>query len=133
MNMKNLICVDLTALTYDQVRKFCSEFEFNEEVVLKLKKESYAKVWFTKTGFGIAFTLAQHNIWKIKDYDSIRYFNDFISSLNSTPIYSPKEEEITSNSKEFNTELSVDSILEKIFKYGRESMTPEEKKFLDNQ
>ena len=122
--MKDIICVDLTKLTDSEIAEFCASTNFIYDGVMSLKKQTYAKVWWTREGVGIAFTLAKDNQWNIKDYDSVRMFDGFVPSLLQVSVYEPPKPVVF---------LDVDSILDKIIKYGKESMTAEEKRFLDNQ
>lgn len=122
--MSNIICVDLTALSYEQLEQFCKEVNFKYEVLHELKNKTYAKVWFTRQGEGIAFTVSKKNIFKIKDYGTIRPFEGFFQDLDKIEAYVPP---VPSNV------LEVDAILDKIAKYGTWCMTKEEKDFLDSQ
>jgi len=122
--MKYIICVDLSKLTESEVAEFCASRKLSYDVVVRLKKDSYAKVWWTLEGVGIAFTLSPENKWNIKDHDTVRFFSSFIPDLSSMPVYEPPKPE---------RHMDVDSILEKIFKYGKDSMTEEERNFLDSQ
>ena len=123
-DMKDIICVDLTKLTDSEIAEFCASRNFIYDGVIGLKRQTYAKVWWTREGVGIAFTLAKDNQWNIKDYDSVRMFDGFVPSLSEVPVYEAPKPIVV---------LDVDSILEKIFKYGKESMTTEEREFLDSQ
>lgn len=122
--MKDIICADLTKMTDSQIAEFCAGRNFSYEAVINLKKSSYAKIWWSREGLGVAFTLTKSNQWNIKDYDTIRLFENFMPDLAAVPVYEPPKPVAV---------LDVDVILEKIFKYGRQSMTVEEKKFLDSQ
>lgn len=122
--MKDIICVDLSAITYEQLEYFCREKNFGYEVLKDLKNKTYAKIWFTRTGEGIAFTLAKKNIFKIKDHATVRPFEGFFEDLAKVPAYvAPVQASL----------LEVNVILDKIAKYGVASMTKEEKDFLDSQ
>ncbi len=122
--MKDIICVDLSKMTDSQISEFCVARNFIYDAVLNLKRQSYAKVWWTKEGIGIAFTLRKDNQWNILDYDAVRMFDDFTASLSSVSVYEPPKPIIV---------LDVDAILDKIGKHGISSITNEEKAFLDNQ
>lgn len=123
-DMKDIICVDLSALSYEQLEDFSKEKNFKYEVLKDLKNKTYAKIWFTRCGEGIAFTLVKKNIFKIKDYGNIRPFEGFFEDLQKISTYkAPKPLKV----------LEVDAILDKIAKYGAASMTKEEKEFLDSQ
>jgi hypothetical protein len=121
--MKNVICVDLSKLNVDQIKVFCEEHEFVPEVLIELKTKTYAKIWFLPCGTGIAYNLCRDNIFKIVDHAKVRLFTDFLTDLSKLAAYEPAPVEVV---------FDVDTILEKIHKFGRQSITKEEKDFLDN-
>ena len=128
--MKDIICVDLTILNDAELRDFCSTYELMYETILDFRKKTYAKLWLTKDGCLIAFNLIKENDFEIDDYETVRLFNKFLPELeSSTKVYAPK---VYTPIKE-PIILEVDTILEKIFKYGKDVLTIEEKNFLDNQ
>lgn len=123
--MKDIICVDLTILNDVEIKDFCATYELMYETILDFRKKTYAKLWLTKDGCLIAFNLIKENEFEIDDYETVRLFNKFLPELeSSTKVYAPIKEPII---------LEVDVILEKIFKYGKDVLTIEEKNFLDNQ
>ena len=124
--MNNVICVDLTILNPEQLMLFCENHNFKYEVLLELKQKTYWKVWFFADGTGLSFNLTKNNIFKIKDYEKIRYFDDVLDCLSKIAVYEPAPIE------SIELVLDVDTILEKILKYGKDSITKEEKNFLDN-
>ena len=122
--MDNIICVDLTKLNDIELNEFCTINEFSYDRLLDFKNKTYAKIWLTKDGVCIAFNLIKENEFLIDDYETIRLFNKFLLELEPIKPYEPKKQHIV---------LEVDVILEKIFKYGEDILTTEEKNFLDNQ
>jgi hypothetical protein len=123
--MKDIICVDLTILNNDQLKNFCAEYNFSYEPLLNFKQKTYAKIWLTKKeGVCVAFTVIKNNAFDIEDFDTVRMFNLFLTELSVIKPYQVTVEPVV---------LDVDTILEKIFKYGKDSLTLEEKNFLDNQ
>jgi hypothetical protein len=122
--MKDIICVDLTTLNDVELKDFCVLYDLMYETILDFKKKTYAKLWLTKDGILIAFNLIKENDFVIEDYETVRLFNKFLPELSNVKVYEHIKEPII---------LEVDLILEKIFKYGKESLTIEEKNFLDNQ
>lgn len=122
--MKDIICVDLTILNDAELKDFCVGYDLVYETILSFREKTYAKLWLTKDGILIAFNLIKENIYEIEDYETVRLFNKFLPELSSVKVYEPIKEPII---------LDVDIILEKIFKYGKDSLTSEEKTFLDNQ
>ena len=123
-NMKDIICVDLTILSDDELKEFCVGYNLMYDSILNLKERTYAKLWLTKDGILIAFNLVEENIFEIDDFETIRLFNKFLPELLAVEVYEPVKIPII---------LEVDVILEKISKYGVDSITKEEKDFLDNQ
>lgn len=121
--MKNVICVDFTILDLAQLEVFCDEHNFSLEVLTDLKSKGYWKVWFMQDGLGISYNLTKGNRFGITDYEKVRYFPDFLTELTKMQAYQPAQVEKV---------FSVDVILEKISKNGIQSITKEEKDFLDN-
>jgi hypothetical protein len=122
--MKDIICVDLTILNKKELKNFCAEYSVSYESLLDFKEKTYAKIWLTKDRFCIAFTLIENNDFEIEDFDTVRMFNQFLTELSLIKSYQVTVEPVV---------LDVDTILEKIFKYGKDVLTIEEKNFLDNQ
>lgn len=122
--MKNVICVDFTIMTAEQIKVFCEEYNFLYEVMLDLKNKKYHKVWFFSDGIGLAYNLCKDNPFGIKEHDKVRLFTDILKDLPNIKPYEPVP---------IDAILDVDTILEKIHKYGADSITKEEKNFLDNQ
>lgn len=123
--MKDIICVDLTILNNDQLKNFSAEYNVSYEALLDFKQKTYAKIWLTKAdGVCVAFNLIKENSFEIEDFDTVRMFNHFLTELSLIKSYQVPVEVVI---------LDVDIILEKIFKYGKDSITAEEKNFLDNQ
>lgn len=122
--MKNVICIDLTKYNNEKLAEICVELgkkypnlTFNLASLIANKKEGYAKVYAdSTTGEYIAFTTK-------KDKNKIVYtekLSEMLKSVESVVfVKEPKA-------------MTVDSILEKIGKYGIETLTPIEKNFLDN-
>jgi len=122
--MKNIICIDLTILNKKELKNFSAEYSIDYEALLDLKQKTYAKIWLTKDGNCVAFTVTKDNSFDIEDYDTVRVFNFFLTELSNIKTYQVPVEPVI---------LDVDTILEKIFKHGKDSLTLEEKNFLDNQ
>lgn len=121
--MDDITCIDLSILDKDQLKDFCSTYNVSYEAILDFKEKTYAKLWITKQGICIAFTLTKENNFDIEDFDTVRIFNGFLKELEVMKPYQAIVEPVI---------LDVDTILEKIGKYGIESITQEEKSFLDN-
>ena len=127
--MEGIICIDLSIVNKEQLKDFSLKYNFVFEILMELKQKTYAKMWFLLDGTGIAFTLTKKNIFKITDYEKVRMFDGFLTDLKSVKLYQPK----TKPKEIKNNILDVDTILDKILKYGEKSLTKEEKEFLDNQ
>lgn len=122
--MKNVICIDLTKYNNEKLAEVCLELgkkytnlKFNVDSLISNKKEGFAKVYAdSTTGEYIAFTTK-------KDKNKIVYTEKFSEMLKSIePVVFVKEPKA----------MTVDSILEKISKYGIETLTVSEKNFLDS-
>lgn len=114
--MKNVICIDLTKYNNEKLVELAKTINIDVEATLHNKKVGFAKIFiYQESGRVIAFTTK-------KDKDAIQYttyFNELLTSI--TPIELSKAP----------IEMSVDTILDKISKYGVDSLTTNEKKFLD--
>lgn len=114
--MKNIVKVDLRKFNQAKLKEVCDKYSLDYNSLVNNKKNGFAILWIDiDTQIIIAYTM--------KKNDKIFYTNlmdDFLSSM--------KEVEIVKQPKE----LTVDSVLEKISKYGIDSLTDYEKDFLDN-
>lgn len=120
--MENIICIDLTKFNNEQLIKIAEQYNIDYDSLLINKKNGFAKIWLVKdTNIIIAYTS--------KGDDSLRYMSTFTELLKLTENVSLKKSE---KKKEPEIILNVDIILEKISKYGIESITDKEKRFLDN-
>ena len=119
--MKNIICIDLTKFNKDQLKRFCDINDFSYKPLLKLKLKTYAKLWIDSEGNCISFTLTEDNDFEIEDYDKMCFFIGYLDMLSGVKVYEFPKESV----------LDIDSILDNIIKYGKDSLTPEEIDFLD--
>ena len=112
--MKNIICIDLTLFNNEKLVDIANSFNLNYDVLLENKKDGFAKLFIVDNRV-IAYTTK-------KDKDTVKYtkyYTETLLSLESIDIEKePKE-------------MNVDSILDKISKYGINSLSVNEKKFLD--
>ena len=123
--MENIICIDLTKFNNEQLIKIAEQYNIDYDSLLINKKNGFAKIWLVKdTNIIIAYTS--------KGDDSLRYMSTFTELLKLTENVSLKSVEKIKDVKEPEIILNVDIILEKISKYGIESITDKEKRFLDN-
>ena len=116
--MKNIICIDLTNFNNEKLSEVAKLYNLNEQNLVNDKKEGFAKMYIdTTSGVLVAFTYK-------KNKDVIVIADVFTNSLKSiTPVVIEK--------KQPKVEMTVDNILDKISKYGIESISISEKRFLD--
>jgi hypothetical protein len=122
-NSKNIICIHLTRF-YDleDFRKMLRDNGLSAfieaKVLFNLKKDGYLKLWLDNQTFRtIAWTTSP-------DKKRLHFSDDyaqFLKDLNS----------LTFIEKSESTNLNLDQILDKIAKSGIESLTTNEKQFLD--
>ena len=116
--MNNVIMIDLTKVNKEKLKEIAELYDMDYDSLKYHKKDGFTKLWFDiTTGLIIAYSLKQ---WK----DNIFMTEDFMSDLaNMKCIKIPK------NIKE----LDVDTLLDKVSKYGINSLSGREKDFLNNQ
>jgi hypothetical protein len=122
-NSKNIICIHLTRF-YDleDFRKMLRDNGLSAfieaKVLFNLKQDGYLKLWLDNQTFRtIAWTTSP-------DKKRLHFSDDyaqFLKDLNS----------LTFIEKSESTNLNLDQILDKIAKFGIESLTTHEKQFLD--
>jgi hypothetical protein len=114
--MKNIICLDVTKFNNEKLADVANTLNLNYDVLLENKRNGFAK-FFILNRKVIAYTTK-------KDKNKVEYtkhYSDLLLSL--TPFSIEKEPK----------EMDVDTILDKISRYGIESLSINEKTFLDNQ
>lgn len=128
--MKNIICIDLTTFNNEKLVEVAKIYNLKADVLIKNKKDGFAKL-FIGTDFGnnvIAYTTK-------KDKNTILYtdlYTESLMKIESVKIESVKvEKEIEKEIEKEPIEMTVDTILDKISKYGINSLSITEKKFLD--
>jgi hypothetical protein len=115
--MKNIICIDLTKYNQSKLQEVASVYKLNYDFLDKHKKADSVKIWIDLTsGILVAFTTKK--ITKMIYSDE---YMDYLSKMDT--IVLAKKEVV----------MDVDSILDKITKYGIASLTVSEKVFLDGQ
>lgn len=112
---KNIICIDLTKFNNEKLVDVAKELSLDYNSLLSDKKEGFAKLYIGIKGT-IAFTMKGGK-------DKIHYTKEFTNDLSNMDSFELVKEPIVMN---------VDSILEKISKFGISSITTEEKEFFDN-
>lgn len=121
--MKNIICVDLTKYTLKELKDISEVYNIPFFYLEDLKGKPGDEVYFAKMWFD---TLNQ----EIVGYSSILDKDKLILSESYTDIISDIKP-IDLKKKRVDV-LTVDNILDKITKYGIDSLVKEEKDFLDN-
>jgi hypothetical protein len=139
-NFDNIKCIDLTVYNYEKLEEIGTALKIaNPSLLAQNKRIGIGKIWFdTKNNNAvIAYTIKGNNevliadnfiadITKIKPVDIIvKEKEQNVTNLVESVINSPRK---------IKTEviLDVDTILDKIGQYGINSITKEEKDFLDN-
>jgi hypothetical protein len=119
-DMKNIICIDLTSFNNEKLTDIANLYNLNVQNLVNDKKQGFAKMYIdTTNGVLVAFTYKKN-----KDEIVIAdVFTDLLKSV--TPIILEK--------KQPKIEMTVDNILDKISKYGIESISINEKNFLDGK
>lgn len=121
--MKNIICIDLTQYTLQELKEVSKVFNIPFFYLEDLKGNPGEEVYFAKMWFD---TLNQ----EIVGYSSILDKDKLILSESYTDIINDiKPSELKKRRVDV---LTVDNILDKIAKYGIDSLVKEEKDFLDN-
>ena len=115
--LKHTICIDLTVFNNAELVKLQAEYPFvSINMLTENKKNGFAKLFIDKfSGLVIAFTTKKSTI--------VEFTSDFINSFDAM--------ESVSLTKEPKV-LELDTILEKISKYGRESLKKDELDFLNS-
>jgi hypothetical protein len=117
--MKNIICVDLTKFNNEKLVEVANIYKLSVEGLINDKKEGFAKVYIDiENGLLVAFTYK-------KNKDEIVIADVFTDSLKSIP-------SVVVEKKQPLSEMTIDNILDKISKYGIESLSINEKNFLDD-
>ena len=113
----NIICIDLTKFNYEKLEEVSVKLNVKSSVLINNKKEGFAKLFVNvDLGIIIAFT-TKRNKTRIVYTDT---YDTELSGLKSIELI---KEPI---------QLEMDSVLEKITKYGIDSLNKNEKEFLDN-
>ena len=121
--MKNIICIDLTQYTLQELKEVSEVYNIPFFYLEDLKGNPGEEVYFAKMWFD---TLNQ----EIVGYSSILDKDKLILSESYTDIISDIK---PSDLKKRRVDVfTVDNILDKIAKYGIDSLVKEEKDFLDN-
>jgi hypothetical protein len=121
--MKNIICIDLTQYTLTELKDVSEVYNIPFFYLKDMKGNPGEEVYFAKVWFD---TLNQ----ELVGYSSIEDKDKFILSQSYTNVM--VDIKPVDLKKRRVDVLTVDNILDKIAKYGIESLVKEEKDFLDN-
>ena len=116
--MKNIICIELTKYNHQKLKEVSELLSLNFRALMNRKELGDDRIWISPEGNFIAHTTKKN---KSKILFTSNYIKEF---LDIKPI---QKSEIS----RIQVDLSIDSILEKIMISGIESLTKEEKEFLN--
>jgi len=117
--MKNITCIDLRLFNHITMNEVSEKTGFDFQRLWDLKKDGIAKIWIVIKGYDGENSLVAYNTKKCQD---IVFTSQFAKHLNGMDFLKPEKK---------SKNLDVDSILEKISKFGISSLKPDEKEFLD--
>lgn len=118
--MKNIICIDLTKFNNEKLSDVVKPYNLDVSSFITNKKAGFVKLYIdiTNSGMLVAFT---H-----KDNRNELVISDvFKNSINSIEPIEAKKKNKTLKV------LTIDNVLDKISKYGIESLSDTEKEFLN--
>lgn len=113
----NIICIDLTKFNFEKLKEVSVKLNVKLDILVDNKKEGFVKLFVnTDLGIIVAFTTK-------RDKNRIVYTDVYDTVLSKMKTFEIVKEPI---------QLNLDTVLEKITKYGIDSLSKNEKKFLDN-
>jgi hypothetical protein len=123
----NIILIDYSFTSDDKLKLICEELELNYEILIKDKKRfKLYQIWIDKdTNRMIAYSTQ-------KLPNKIEFTDSFDTGFKSMKTYVPNTSISNTELPKSDVSLNVDDILDKISKYGIESLLKEEREFLDN-
>lgn len=118
MKKDRILCIDLTKYNQTKLKEIAQKYTISLDFLVTNKKADLVRIWID-LDFGIMVS------YTTKKNKQEVVFTDFYRQalLGIQPLELPKKEIV----------YSVDSILDKISKYGIESLTESEKIFLNSQ
>jgi len=125
----NIIVIDYAFTSDEKLRRICDELKLNYDILLKDKKEfKMYRAWIDLTNK----TMIAYS--KTSSPDKIIYTPSYEDIFRNIPRYEPTPIALPSPEVNLNVDvdLNVDAILDKILKYGIDSLLKEERDFLDN-
>lgn len=112
----SIILIDLKSMNNKKLKELASHFDWNEDVLLSFKSNDIIKIWvYVETKDVIAYCTKKNS--------EIQIGHEYMEKLSTMEAFViPKKVKV----------LNLDGILDKISKSGINSLTNEEKYFLDN-
>lgn len=119
----NIIIIDYAFTSDEKLRRICDELKLNYDILVKDKKDfKMYRAWIDLTNK----TMIAYS--KTSRPNEIIYTSSYEELFRNIPRYEPKPIALPAP----EVDLSIDAILDKISKYGIDSLLKEEKDFLDN-
>lgn len=114
--MENIICIDLKMFNHIKLKEICENYDLDYGSLLQNKYDGFAKLWIDiEKKIIISYTTK-----KDSTIQPTQSFQEILSKVEPVPV--PKLQPV----------LNVDLILDKINKYGIDSIRKEERDFLDS-
>lgn len=114
---KDIICVDLTKFNFEKLEEVSTKFNLDLDMLVSNKKRGFAKLFLDlRLDIIIAYTTKKNK----REIVYTDYIENVLSEMK--PIEVKKEP----------VQLTVNSVLEKITKYGIDSLSDNEKDFLND-
>lgn len=148
---KDVICIDLTKYNYEKLKEIAKSLNIkNFEALAENKKNGISKLWLDTKN---SFVIIAYMVKGYKDLIITDEIKEELSKISPIEVIVKERLKPTINRDDFdNSEigvninfstdekknmnlpviLDIDIILDKIQEYGLDSITKEEKKFLDN-
>ena len=117
--MKNIICIDLTKFNNEKLSDVAKAYDLSLDSLIRDKKGGFVKLYMDiNNGILVAFTHKNNR----NDLVIADVFKDSLATIE--PI------EVKKKNKTLKV-LTIDNVLDKISKYGIESLSDTEKEFLN--
>lgn len=113
----NIRLIDLRNFNHPQIRTLCDIHGFNYDILCGYKDSGYAKVWID--GDSNDHKIFAYTNKKSSDFIATIHLRDYFNSIPSLELAKQPRK------------LDLDSILDKIAKWGKDSLSKEEIEFLN--
>lgn len=124
--MKNVICIDYSITSNDDLKSICNKYSFKyDELLSNKKKFDFYKIFIDLNTYRMFAYIVNKNKSKIEFTDGI---DIFLNAIEPERVVQESKMNISSS---LSIELDIDVILDKIHKYGISSLLKEEREFLD--